>query len=126
MRIVNSAAQIATAGGVQHNTWAAGSAAVDAVMERNSVANAALQPADTDASVWVHALYGNPRSSDLRAGNLSYGQDSSFYGLMMGETRPGRPIAVRCAAARRFMPVMATAIHAVTSALPIMISASGA
>ncbi|WP_333852372.1 autotransporter outer membrane beta-barrel domain-containing protein [Leclercia sp.] len=84
VRTVNSAAQIATAGGVQHNTWAAGSAAVDAVMERNSVANAALQPADTDASVWVHTLYGNPRSSDLRAGNLRYGQDSSFYGLMMG------------------------------------------
>ncbi|QLA69331.1 autotransporter outer membrane beta-barrel domain-containing protein [Enterobacter pasteurii] len=84
VRTVNSAAQIATAGGVQHNTWAAGSAAVDAVMERNSIANAAPQPAGTDASVWVHALYGNPRSSDLRAGNLSYGQDSSFYGLMMG------------------------------------------
>ena len=84
VRTVNSAAQIATAGGVQHNTWAAGSAAINAVMERNSVANAALQPADTDASVWVHTLYGNPRSSDLRAGNLSYGQDSNFYGLMMG------------------------------------------
>ncbi len=84
VRTINSAAQIATAGGVQHNTWAAGSAAVDAVMERNSVANKALQPADTDASVWVHTLYGNPRSSDLRAGNLSYGQDSNFYGLMMG------------------------------------------
>jgi len=84
VRTVNSAAQIATAGGVQHNTWAAGNAAVDAVLERNSVANAALQPADTDASVWVHTLYGNPRSSGLSAGNLSYGQDSNFYGLMMG------------------------------------------
>ena len=84
VRTVNSAAQIATAGGVQHNTWAAGNAAVDAVLERNSVANLALQPADTDASVWVHTLYGNPRSSDLNAGNLSYGQNSKFYGLMMG------------------------------------------
>lgn len=84
VRTINSAAQIATAGGVQHNTWAAGNAAVDAVLERNSIANAGLQPADTDASVWVHALYGNPRSSDLSAGNLSYGQNSKFYGLMMG------------------------------------------
>ncbi|MEF9888328.1 autotransporter outer membrane beta-barrel domain-containing protein [Citrobacter sp.] len=84
VKAVNSAAQIATAGGVQHNTWAAGNAAVDAVLERNSIANAALQPADTDASVWVHTLYGNPRSSDLSAGNLSYGQNSKFYGLMMG------------------------------------------
>ncbi|EGI8585842.1 autotransporter outer membrane beta-barrel domain-containing protein [Salmonella enterica] len=84
VRTVNSAAQIATAGGVQHNTWAAGNAAVDAVLERNSIANAALQSADTDASVWVHTLYGNPRSSDLSAGNLNYGQNSKFYGLMMG------------------------------------------
>lgn len=84
VRTVNSAAQIASAGGVQHNTWAAGNAAVDAVLERNSIANAALQSADTDASVWVHTLYGNPRSSDLSAGNLNYGQNSKFYGLMMG------------------------------------------
>lgn len=84
VRTVNSAAQIATAGGVQRNTWAAGNAAVDAVLERNSIANAALQPADTDASVWVHALYGNPHTSDLSAGNLRYGQTSDFYGLMLG------------------------------------------
>ncbi|MCU6669479.1 autotransporter outer membrane beta-barrel domain-containing protein [Enterobacteriaceae bacterium H4N4] len=84
VRTINSAAQIATAGGVQRNTWAAGNAAVDAVLERNSIANAALQPADTDASVWVHALYGNPHTSDLSAGNLRYGQSSDFYGLMLG------------------------------------------
>lgn len=84
VRTINSAAQIATAGGVQRNTWAAGNAAVDAVLERNSIANAALQPAGTDASVWVHALYGNPNTSDLSAGNLRYGQSSDFYGLMLG------------------------------------------
>ena len=84
VRTVNSAAQIATAGGVQRNTWAVGNAATEAVLERASVTGAAQQPADTDAGVWVNVLYGNPHTSDLRAGNMRYGQSSNFYGLMLG------------------------------------------
>lgn len=84
VRTVNSAAQMAIAGGAQSNTWAAGMAAIDALLDRTSLANAPLQNDLPDASVWVHALYGNARSSDLSAGSLRYGQDSNFYGLMLG------------------------------------------
>lgn len=81
---VNSAAQIATAGGVQHNTWAAGNAAVDAVLEHNAISSTDLTHPTADAGVWVNVLYGNPRSSDLHAGNQRYGQSSDFYGLLLG------------------------------------------
>lgn len=81
---VNSAAQMATAGGVQHNTWAVGNVAVNAVLERNAVANPALAEPSSDAGVWVNVLYGNPRSSDLRASGERYGQSTDFYGLILG------------------------------------------
>ncbi|MDX6040965.1 autotransporter outer membrane beta-barrel domain-containing protein [Scandinavium lactucae] len=81
---VNSAAQMATAGGVQHNTWAVGNAAVDAVLERNAVADPELAGSTSDAGVWVNVLYGNPRSSDLRASGERYGQSTDFYGLILG------------------------------------------
>ncbi len=81
---INSAAQMAVAGGVQNSTLATGMAAVDAILDRNSAANHAMQKDDKDASVWVHALYGNQRSRDFTAGNMDYGYNSNFYGIMLG------------------------------------------
>lgn len=84
VKTVNSAAQMAFAGGVQSSTLAAGSSAVDAIFDRNSVSNAARQGVEPDASVWVQTLYGNQRSRDLSAGSMQYGHDTDFYGLMLG------------------------------------------
>ncbi|WP_152083310.1 autotransporter outer membrane beta-barrel domain-containing protein [Enterobacter oligotrophicus] len=84
VKTVNSAAQIAFAGGVQSNTLAAGASAVNAIIDRNSVTSRGLQAPESDASVWVQTLYGNQRSRDLSAGSMRYGLDSDFYGLMLG------------------------------------------
>lgn len=81
---VNSAAQIITAGGVQRNTWAVGTAVVDAVHERNTIANPASHGSELDAGAWVKILFGNPHSSDLDAGPQNYGLNSNFYGLIVG------------------------------------------
>lgn len=81
VKTVNSAAQLAIAGGVQASTLAAGLAASQAIQDRTSLANRTLQRED---AVWVQALYGNQRARDFSAGNMDYGYDSDYYGLMLG------------------------------------------
>lgn len=81
VKTVNSAAQLAIAGGVQASTLATGLAASQAIQDRMSLANRALQRED---AVWVQALYGNQRARDFSAGNMDYGYDSDYYGLMLG------------------------------------------
>ncbi|ECS8715977.1 autotransporter outer membrane beta-barrel domain-containing protein [Salmonella enterica] len=81
VKTVNSAAQLAIAGGVQASTLATGLAASQAIQDRTSLANRALQRED---AVWVQALYGNQRARDFSAGNMDYGYDSDYYGLMLG------------------------------------------
>lgn len=81
VKTVNSAAQLAIAGGVQAGTLATGLAASQAIQDRTSLANIALQSED---AVWVQALYGNQRARDFSAGNMDYGYDSDYYGLMLG------------------------------------------
>ncbi|HDC1790255.1 TPA: autotransporter outer membrane beta-barrel domain-containing protein [Salmonella enterica] len=81
VKTVNSAAQLAIAGGVQASTLATGLAASQAIQDRTSLANRALQRED---AVWVQALYGNQWARDFSAGNMDYGYDSDYYGLMLG------------------------------------------
>lgn len=81
VKTVNSAAQLAIAGGVQASTLATGLAASQAIQDRMSLANRALQRED---AVWVQALYGNQQARDFSAGNMDYGYDSDYYGLMLG------------------------------------------
>jgi hypothetical protein len=84
VKAVNSAAQMAIAAGVQSSTLATGMAAKDAILARTSVVNRDAKNDGDRANVWVHALYGDQRSRDLQAGSMSYGYDSSFFGIMLG------------------------------------------
>lgn len=84
VKTVNSAAQMAIAAGVQSSTLATGMAAKDAILERTSILNRDAKNDEDRANVWVHALYGDQRSRDLQAGSISYGYDSSFFGIMLG------------------------------------------
>ncbi|EBB6671647.1 autotransporter outer membrane beta-barrel domain-containing protein [Salmonella enterica] len=85
VKTINSAAQIAVAGGVQNTTLSIGTRASDAIQNRNSIMNHALEKTlDNDASFWVDALYGNNRVRDLQAANTTYGYNTNFYGLMLG------------------------------------------
>lgn len=79
---VNSAAQLAIAGGVQASTLATGQAAAQAIQARTSLSNRALSGADD--AVWVQALYGNQRARDFSAGSADVGFDTDYYGLMLG------------------------------------------
>lgn len=81
VKTVNSAAQLAIAGGVQASTLATGLAASQAIQDRTSLANRLLQNED---SVWVQALYGHQRARDFSAGSMDYGYDSDYDGLMLG------------------------------------------
>jgi hypothetical protein len=80
---LNSVAQLAIAGGVQSSTLMTGMAAAGAIKVRLSLTANGRQP-DDEASVWVHALYGNQRNRDLSASRMTYGYDTNFTGLMVG------------------------------------------
>lgn len=84
VRTINSAAQIATAGGVQNALLTTGAAAAKAIQDHNTLANAPSRIADGDANVWVQLLYGNNHNRDFSAGGMDYGYNTDFYGLITG------------------------------------------
>lgn len=95
VRTLNSAVQMVAAGGVQNALLTTGEAAAKAIQDHNSVANHTMQHGGQDADVWVNVLYGNNRNRDFSAGNMDYGYDTDFYGVIAGadvtrDTRVGQ------------------------------------
>lgn len=81
VKTLNSAAQLAVAGGVQSSALSVNDALTDAIHERNAASNTAGQE---EVNVWVNALYGNHQSDDFAAGNTRYGYDTNFWGVIVG------------------------------------------
>nr|VUD24433.1 Uncharacterised protein [Salmonella sp. NCTC 7297] len=82
VKTVNSAAQLAIAGGVQASTLATGLAASQAIQDKNVVSKPRVA---TRGMPFGFRLYnGNQRARDFSAGNMDYGYDSDYYGLMLG------------------------------------------
>ncbi len=81
VKTLNSAAQLAVAGGVQSSSLAVNKAVNNAIYDRNAAPD--LDTAQ-DAGVWVQALYGNQQSDDFSAGNTRYGYDTDFWGVIVG------------------------------------------
>lgn len=81
VKTLNSAAQLAVAGGVQSSSLAVNNAVNNAIHDRNAAPD---READQDAGVWVQALYGNQQSDDFSAGNTRYGYDTDFWGVIVG------------------------------------------
>ena len=82
VQTINSAAQLAIAGGVQASALAASDAATNAIRDRNT--QSAFEQNEEEASVWVNGLYGGLSSDDLAAAGGRYGYESDFYGVIVG------------------------------------------
>lgn len=86
VKTINSAAQLAVAGGVQNTTLSTGLSATKAINDRNSVLNSKLQP-DAGAeglNFWASTLYGHDSNSGFKTGALETGNNVNYFGLMIG------------------------------------------
>lgn len=86
VKTINSAAQLAVAGGVQNTTLSTGLSATKAINDRNSVLNSKLQP-DAGAeglNFWASTLYGHDSNSGFKTGALETGNNVNYFGLMVG------------------------------------------
>ncbi|HGW6105743.1 TPA: hypothetical protein ACNIQM_003937 [Citrobacter werkmanii] len=86
VKTINSAAQLAVAGGVQHTTLSTGLSATSAVLDRNSVLSNKYQPNASSEGVnfWANALYGHDRTHGFSTGALDTGNNVNFFGLIVG------------------------------------------
>lgn len=86
VKTINSAAQLAVAGGVQNTTLSTGLSASSAILDRNSVLNSKHQPKEGSEGLnfWVSTLYGHDRTRGFSTGALDTGNNVNFFGLMVG------------------------------------------
>ncbi|EDV2733058.1 autotransporter outer membrane beta-barrel domain-containing protein [Salmonella enterica subsp. houtenae] len=86
VKTINSAAQLAVAGGVQNTTLSTGLSATKAISDRNSVLNSKLQPnAGTEGlNFWASTLYGHDSNRGFKTGALETGNNVNYFGLMVG------------------------------------------
>ncbi|HCU15827.1 hypothetical protein M988_2919 [Hafnia paralvei ATCC 29927] len=84
VKTINSASQIAVAGGVQNTTLATGMSAVNAILDHTSIINQDANAEIAGANLWANVLYGNNQTRDFGAGSFNTGNSLNFYGLVMG------------------------------------------
>ncbi|WP_213131803.1 autotransporter outer membrane beta-barrel domain-containing protein [Citrobacter sp. FP75] len=86
VKTINSAAQLAVAGGVQNTTLSTGLSASGTILDRNSILNSKHQPnaGSEGLNFWASTLYGHDRTHGFSTGALDTGNNVNFFGLMVG------------------------------------------
>lgn len=86
VKTINSAAQLAVAGGVQNTTLSAGMSASRAILDHNSVLNSKdrLAAGNEGLNFWASTLYGHDSNRGFKTGALETGNNVNFFGLMVG------------------------------------------